>query len=85
MPRPFSRAGRVPSREIFVPPDLDREGIEYFRQKIENLLNRLTDEAETWAESGTRKTGQMNVQRRGTPLHSGKNNQHGDTECTEKN
>ena len=51
---------------------MDRDGIEYFRQKTENLLNRLTLEAETWAQSGTRKIGQMNVQRRGAPLHSQK-------------
>ncbi len=65
IPRPFSRARAIPSGEIFIPAGLDRKGIEYFRQKIENLLNRLTLEAETWAESGTRKIGQMNVERRG--------------------
>ena len=84
IPRPFSRARAVPSHEIFVPPNLDRQGIEYYRQKIEQLLNRLTLEAEAWAESRTRKIGQMNVERRGAPLHSGRNKQHGDTEYTEK-
>ena len=64
VPRPFSRARAVPSGEVFVPPDLDRDGLEYFRQKIEQLLNRLTAEAEAWAESDTRKLGQMNVERR---------------------
>jgi lysophospholipid acyltransferase (LPLAT)-like uncharacterized protein len=68
IPRPFTRARAVPSGEIFIPPNLDRDGIEYFRQKIETLLNRLTEEAEAWAESGTRKVGQMNVERRGAPL-----------------
>ena len=68
IPRPFSRARAIPSSEIFVPPNLDRDGIEYFRQKIETLLNRLTTEAETWAESGQRIIGQLNVQRRGAPL-----------------
>jgi lysophospholipid acyltransferase (LPLAT)-like uncharacterized protein len=68
IPRPYSRARAVPSHEIFIPPELDRAGIEYFRQKIENLMNRLTLEAEAWAESGTRKIGQMNVERRGAPL-----------------
>ncbi len=65
IPRPFSRARAVPSQEIFVPANLDRQGIEYYRQKIEQLLNRLTLEAEAWAESGTRKIGQVNVERRG--------------------
>ena len=58
----------IPSGEIFVPPDLDREGIEHFRQKIEALLNRLTIEAESWAESGARKIGQSRLERRGAPL-----------------
>ena len=38
---------------------------------LENVLNRLTEEAEDWAESGTRKIGQMNVERRGAPLRKG--------------
>ncbi|MHC4181042.1 MAG: lysophospholipid acyltransferase family protein [Planctomycetota bacterium] len=58
IPRPFSRARAVASPEIRVPPGLDRSELEYFRRKIELLLNRLTDEAEAWAESGTRKVGQ---------------------------
>ncbi|OHB83018.1 MAG: hypothetical protein A2V98_19100 [Planctomycetes bacterium RBG_16_64_12] len=58
IPRPGSRARSVTSPEIHVPADLDREGLESFREKLERLLNRLTLEAETWAESGTRKTGQ---------------------------
>lgn len=70
IPRPNSRARAVPSSEIFVPPNLDREGLEYFRNKIERLLNRLTDEAEAWAASGTRKIGQMNIERRGAPRKS---------------
>jgi hypothetical protein len=69
IPRPFSRARAVPSHEIFVPAKLDRDGIEYYSQKIEQLLNRLTLEAEAWAESGTRKIGQMNVERRGATLN----------------
>ena len=84
IPRPFSRARLIPSREIFVPANLDRDGIEYYRQKIEQLMNRLTLEAETWAESGMRKIGQMNFERRGAPLHSRQNKHHGDMEHTEK-
>jgi hypothetical protein len=64
LPRPFSRARCVPSPGIHVPPDLDREGLEYFRGKLERVLTRLTREAEAWAESGTRKLGQR-------PLHPG--------------
>ena len=68
IPRPHSRARAVPSGEIFVPPNLDRDGIEHFRGKVERLLNRLTAEAEAWAEAGTPKLGQMNIERRGAPL-----------------
>jgi hypothetical protein len=58
IPRPFSRARAVAGPEVHVPPGLDRSGLEHFRRQIERLLNRLTDEAEAWAESGTRKVGQ---------------------------
>ena len=63
VPRPYCRARCVPSADIHVPPDLDREGMEYFRVKIERFLNRLTLEAEAWAESGTRKINQQNIHR----------------------
>ncbi len=52
LPRPFSRARCIPSGDFFVPPDLDKQGIEHFRKKLEKLLNYLTDEAENWARSG---------------------------------
>ena len=68
IPRPHSRARAIPSGEIFVPPDLDRDGLEHFRQKIERLLNRLTAEAEAWAASGTRKIGQRTIERRGSAV-----------------
>jgi hypothetical protein len=61
IPRPSSRARCVPSPEIHVPPDLDREGQEHFRRRLEDVLNRLTLEAEAWAESGTRKIGQLPI------------------------
>jgi lysophospholipid acyltransferase (LPLAT)-like uncharacterized protein len=61
IPRPSSRARCVTSPAIHVPPDLDREGREHFRERLEGLLNRLTLEAEAWAESGTRKIGQLPI------------------------
>ena len=61
IPRPHSRARGVLSPEIHVPPDLDRVGLEHFRVSIERVLTRLTQEAEAWAESGTRKLGQTLV------------------------
>jgi lysophospholipid acyltransferase (LPLAT)-like uncharacterized protein len=68
VPRPFSRGRVMVSREIFVPPELDRDGLEQFRQDIEQLLNRLTTEAETWAASGARRPQQMPLERRPGPL-----------------
>jgi lysophospholipid acyltransferase (LPLAT)-like uncharacterized protein len=55
IPRPFSRARAVVSPEIRLPADLDRDGIEHYRQQVDRILNRLTLEAEAWAESGTPK------------------------------
>jgi lysophospholipid acyltransferase (LPLAT)-like uncharacterized protein len=68
IPRPHSRARAIPSGEIFVPPDLDRDALEHFREKIERLLNRLTEEAEAWATSGTRRRGERLLRRQGAPL-----------------
>jgi hypothetical protein len=68
IPRCYSRARAVTSGEIFVPPNLDRHGLEHFRQKIEGLLNSLTAEAEAWAESETRRTEQEKFERHGAPL-----------------
>jgi len=70
LPRPCSRARAIPSGEIHVPPNLDRDGIEHYRQRVEEVLNRLTLEAEAWAESGTRKIGQAKLWRAGRPLGS---------------
>jgi lysophospholipid acyltransferase (LPLAT)-like uncharacterized protein len=75
IPRPFSRARLVVSDEVFVPPNLDRDGIEHFRVRIEALLNRLTQEAEVWAESGAHRIGEVAIERRGAPLHSRRDNE----------
>jgi lysophospholipid acyltransferase (LPLAT)-like uncharacterized protein len=64
IPKPFSRARAVISPAIHVPPDLDRTAMENYREKIEQLLNRLTEEAENWAESGYRMQGQTPLKRR---------------------
>ncbi len=61
IPRPCTRARSVVSREIRVPGGLDREGLEYFRAKLERVLTRLTLESEAWAESTCRKPGQSRL------------------------
>ncbi|MBN2475712.1 MAG: lysophospholipid acyltransferase family protein [Pirellulales bacterium] len=64
IPRPCTRARCVISPEVYIPPRLDRLGLEHFRGRIQRLMNRLTDEAEAWAESRTRKTGQFPIRPR---------------------
>jgi hypothetical protein len=50
--------------------------MEYYRQRVEKLLLRLTFEAEAWAESSTRKLGQYPLlrepghRRHRSPLHT---------------
>ena len=61
IPRPCTRARWISSPQIHIPPNLDREGVEYFRRQSERLLNRLTAEAEAWAESGTRRIGERTI------------------------
>jgi lysophospholipid acyltransferase (LPLAT)-like uncharacterized protein len=65
IPRLGSRARAVVSGEVFIPPNLDREGLEHHRLETERLLNRLTDQAEAWAESGDRMPGQSRLERCG--------------------
>jgi lysophospholipid acyltransferase (LPLAT)-like uncharacterized protein len=64
VPRPFSRARAVIGPPTMLPPDLNRDGIEAARVRVESLLNSLTSEAEAWATAGTRKLGEV-------PIHSG--------------
>ncbi len=59
IPRPFSRGRVVVGPSLIVPPRLGRDQLEKFRQWFERLLNWLTQEAETWAESGRRRRGEM--------------------------
>lgn len=61
LPRIGSRARIVASGDIEVPAQLDRDGLEHYRVKIENLLNYLTEEAENWATSGERIEGQSGI------------------------
>ena len=63
MPRPWSRARGVVSRAVAIPPELDRDGIEQYRNGIERLLTHLSDDAEAWAESGRRRPGEMIVRK----------------------
>lgn len=71
IPRPFSRARAVVSPELSIPSDLDRTEMDSHRQRVEGLLNLLTNEAEAWAESGTRKVDEMPLKSQTAPLWRG--------------
>lgn len=68
VPRPFSRARGIVGPEVFIPPNLERAELEVRRQGVEQLLNELTTEAESWAASGERRAGQMRIERQGRIL-----------------
>lgn len=61
VPRPFSRARAIIGPSLRLPAELDRDGLERARQRVERLLNDLTCEAEAWAEAGSRKVGELVV------------------------
>ncbi|MHB0955945.1 MAG: lysophospholipid acyltransferase family protein [Pirellulaceae bacterium] len=65
VPRPYSRARAVAGPKVQIPRDVGRDGVEYYRQRVERLLNALTSRAEQWAESGTRISGQRPACRQG--------------------
>jgi lysophospholipid acyltransferase (LPLAT)-like uncharacterized protein len=61
--RPGSRARAVIGPPMHLPADLDRDGIEHYRVEAERMLNRMTVEAEAWAEAGTDKVGSIPVRK----------------------
>jgi lysophospholipid acyltransferase (LPLAT)-like uncharacterized protein len=63
VPRPCSSARGIVSRAIHVPRDLDRDGIEVYRQGIEALLSHLSDDAEAWATAGGHRPGERVVRK----------------------
>ena len=54
VPKPFLRARAVMGPKIMIPPKLDREKMELYRQGIETLTTQLTTTAENWARDGGR-------------------------------
>lgn len=63
VPKPWSRSRGVVSRAIAVPPGLDREGIEWHRAGVERLLVYLSEDAESWACSGARRSGEIRLRK----------------------
>lgn len=68
LPKPYSRARIVVSPRLQIPSGLDRDAAEQYRQHVESLLNNLTEQAETWARSGTRLQQQTPIRREGIPI-----------------
>jgi lysophospholipid acyltransferase (LPLAT)-like uncharacterized protein len=63
IPRPFSRARAIVGPALHIPPNLDRNGVETCRARVESLLTDLTDQADEWAASGRRQSQEVNVRR----------------------
>ena len=63
VPRPFSRARSIFGPPMVIPRRADRDQLEHYRVSAETLLNRLTLEAESWAESGKRKEKEHPIRR----------------------
>jgi lysophospholipid acyltransferase (LPLAT)-like uncharacterized protein len=54
LPRPWCRATLVTADPIAIPADLDTEGLEHYRQLVEEALRKVSETAERWAENGGR-------------------------------
>lgn len=52
IPRPFTRARAIISPEIMIPSRLTQDELEKQCRTIENLINRLCNMAQEWADSG---------------------------------
>ncbi len=58
VPRPFSRGRAVVGPPVRIPAGLERDDVEPYRLAVQQLLTDFTDEANTWAEDGTRRPGE---------------------------
>ncbi len=65
VPRPYSRARAVAGPQVQIPAGVGRDGVENYRQRVEHLLNTLTTQAEQWAATGARMSGQRPAWRQG--------------------
>lgn len=63
IPRPLSNARAIAGPPVHIPHGLERDDIEPYRAAVERLLTELTDEANAWAESGKRRTGEEHLAR----------------------
>lgn len=59
IPKPFSRVRIIFGPKIDVPRKAKREELDSIRQSVEDLMNDLSDKAESWACSGQRMMGEQ--------------------------
>jgi lysophospholipid acyltransferase (LPLAT)-like uncharacterized protein len=52
LPRPWSRARVVTAVPIVIPPDLDKDQLEIWRQRVEAVMQNVSQIAEDWAATG---------------------------------
>jgi lysophospholipid acyltransferase (LPLAT)-like uncharacterized protein len=81
VPRPFSRARAVIGPSLMLPRDMDRDGLENCRLRVERLLNEFTSEAEAWAAAGTRKSGEIVIAPDHAPAVSASSDRHHDLQA----
>ncbi len=65
IPRPGARARAIVGPRIAIPATADRARLEEYRQRVEEVLETLTEAAERWAESGVRPGDRLPVVRSG--------------------
>ena len=59
IPKPFSKVRIIFGPKIDVPRKAKREELEAIRQSVEDLMNDLSDQAQSWACSGQRMLGEQ--------------------------
>ncbi len=64
IPKPFTRARAIMGNKIIVPPKLKRDGLENYRQMVQNQISQVTETAENWAHNGYRLENEMKFKRR---------------------
>ena len=59
IPKPFTQARMMIGRRIHIPEGLDRDGIEHYREFVQDVLEQKTVCAEHWAKTGAFLEGQQ--------------------------
>jgi lysophospholipid acyltransferase (LPLAT)-like uncharacterized protein len=59
IPKPFTQARMMIGRRIHIPEGLDRDGIEHYRELVQDVLEQKTVCAEHWAKTGAFLEGQQ--------------------------